>query len=52
LYNFIRFLPGYYTKYSKAAAQQRVPADRFARKIVAFLTPSCAARSRRLNPGR
>src|SRR6266545_1940785 len=29
-----------------------VPADRFAREIVGFLKPSCAARSRRLNPGR
>ena len=30
-------------------AQPGVPADRFARKIVAFLKSSCVARSRRLN---
>jgi hypothetical protein len=31
------------------AAEQAVPADRFARKIGGFLKPLCAARSRRLN---
>jgi hypothetical protein len=34
------------------AAEQGIPADHFARKIVAFLKLLCAARSRRLTLGR
>jgi len=41
------YLPRYAT--NGVAAEQAVPADRFARKIVGFLLSACAARSRQLN---
>jgi len=44
LHSYIRVLRHYYAEHAAAAAHQRVPADRFAREIVAFLKLSRAAR--------
>ncbi len=37
LHSYIRVLRHYYAEHAAAAAHQRVPADRFAREIVAFV---------------